>query len=180
VLTATVELIAARGVAAVSYDAVAKLSGSSRATIHRRWPRRDDLLRAALTRFAQDSVAVADTGDLRRDLTALLCTIGDTLATPIGRAIINASVTAGEDDPIRLLGRDVLQERLGLLETRVGTAVAAGEIAATDVGLLNTMLTAPVYWLVVRDGRPLTGELARRIVDVVLDGMPGGEPPPDR
>lgn len=55
VLTATVELISQHGVAAVTYDAVAKLAGTSRATVYRKWPERDDLLKDALMRFAESS-----------------------------------------------------------------------------------------------------------------------------
>jgi AcrR family transcriptional regulator len=128
VLGATVELIAQHGVAAVSYDAVAKLAGTSRATIYRKWPQRDDLIRAAFTRFAETSVAVPDTGDIRSDLVELLCMAGDMLATPVGRAIINASLMAGDNDPIRRLGQDVLQTRLAVLQIRIDSAVACGEL----------------------------------------------------
>ena len=171
VLGATMELIAQHGVAAVSYDTVAKLAGTSRATIYRKWPQRDDLLRAALTRFAETSVAVPDTGDIRSDLVELLCMAGDMLATPVGRAIINASFMAGDNDPIRQLGQDVLQTRLAVLQIRIDSAVACGELPPLDVPFLNMMLVAPVYSLVVRDRRPLTRDLAERIVGTVFDGM---------
>src|SRR5688500_16463183 len=44
VLDATVQLIAEQGAAAVTYDAVAKRAGTSRATLYRKWPQREDLL----------------------------------------------------------------------------------------------------------------------------------------
>ncbi|MCC5033470.1 TetR/AcrR family transcriptional regulator [Streptomyces sp. WAC 00631] len=171
VLDATVELIARHGVAAVTYDAVAQLAGSSRATVYRKWPRRDDLLRAALTRFAEVSVSVPDTGDVRSDLVELLCAIGGILATPTGRAIINASITADDDDPIRALGLEVLRTRLAVLEARIAGAVEAGELPPTDASFLNTMLVAPVHLHVMRDRRPLTREFAERVVRTVFDGV---------
>lgn len=165
------ELIAERGVAAVTYDAIARAAGTSRATLYRKWPQRDDLLREALTHFAETAAAVADTGDIRADIVELLCMLGDTLATPVGRAIINASIMAGEDDPLRQLGRDVLQARLAALQVRVDRAVACGDLPPLDVPFFNTMLVAPVYSLVMRDRLPFTRDLAERIVGAVFDGM---------
>lgn len=173
VLAATVELIARHGVAAVTYDAVAKLAGTSRATVYRKWPERDGLLRDALMRFAEESVAVPESGDLRADIVEFLCAISDTLVTPTGRAIINASIVSDADDPIRQLGREVLEARLGVLQQRIDAAVRSGELPPVDAPFLNTMLAAPVYLLVMRDQRPITRELARRITETVLDGLTG-------
>ncbi len=171
VLTATVELIAEHGVAAVTYEAIAKRAGTSRATLYRKWPERDDLLKDALLRFAESSVPIPDTGDLRADIVELLCAISDALATPIGRAIINASIVSDPDDPIRRLGNNVMQARLGVLQHRIDAAVKSGELPPVDVPFLNTMLTAPVYLMVMRERRPVTPEIARRIARTVLDGL---------
>lgn len=166
------ELIARGGVSGVTYEAVAKLSGSSRATLYRRWPHRDDLIRAALTSYAETSVRAPTTQDVRADLVELLCGLGATLATPVGRAIVNASVTAAGDDPLRRLGQEVLQARLEVLQDRIDAAVSAHQLPAdVDARFLNTMLTAPVYLSVMRDHRPLTREFAQQVVTAVLDGM---------
>ncbi|CCH89189.1 Transcriptional regulator, TetR family [Modestobacter italicus] len=70
------------------------------------WPDRDDLLRDARVRFAETSVAVPDTGNLDADVVELLCAPpGDTVATPIGRAIITAALTARHNDPLRRASR---------------------------------------------------------------------------
>jgi AcrR family transcriptional regulator len=137
VLDSAVELIAQHGAAAVTCDAVARLAGTSRATVYRKWPQRDDLLRAALMRFAEDSVSAPDTGDIRSDLVELLCTISDTLATPTGRAIINASLMADDSDPIRQLGQDVSQTRLAALQGRIDSAVTSGQLPPVDVSFLK-------------------------------------------
>ncbi|MFI1993742.1 TetR/AcrR family transcriptional regulator [Actinoplanes sp. NPDC020271] len=171
VLEATVELIARHGVAAVTYEAIAKLSGTGRATLYRKWPQRDDLIRSALLRFAETSVRTRDTHDIRADLVDLLCDIGDTLATPVGRAIINASVTAADDDPVRHLGQEVFEARLAALQERIDAAVASGQLSAMDVRFLNTMLVAPVYLSMTRDRHPVTREFAQRVVTTVLDGL---------
>ena len=170
-LAATIDLIAHGGVAAVTYEAVARAAGSSRATVYRKWPDREDLVRDALRRFADSSVLVPDTGDIRADIVQFLLSIGTTLASPAGRAIINASVVGSEDDPIRALGRDVLVARLGAFQERLDGATRAGELPPVDAPLLNTMLAGPVYLLVVRDGRCLDLGTAEQITEVVLRGV---------
>ncbi len=174
ILDAVVSLIAENGVGGVSHDAVAKLAGASRATVYRKWPQRDDLLRAALVRFAEISVSAPDTGNIREDLVDMLCSIGDVLATASGRAIINMSLLAGDADPIRQLGRDVLASRIAALQARIDGAVETGQLPSLDVPFLNTMLVAPVYLHVMRERCPLARDLAERVVDAVLDGMAAG------
>jgi AcrR family transcriptional regulator len=51
---------------------VAERSGTSLATIYRRWPSREDLLFEAIARFFQEHEPIPDTGDLRSDLLAVL------------------------------------------------------------------------------------------------------------
>jgi AcrR family transcriptional regulator len=51
---------------------VAERSGTSLATIYRRWPSRDDLLFKAIAHLYQEDEPVPDTGDLRADLLAVL------------------------------------------------------------------------------------------------------------
>ncbi|MBM6406100.1 TetR/AcrR family transcriptional regulator [Phycicoccus sp. CSK15P-2] len=170
-LDATVALIAEGGVVAVTFDAVAKRAGASRATVYRKWDDREALIEEALLRFATDWVEVADTGDLRADVVDFLCQVGHVLATPIGRAVINATVTAGAGDPIRELGHAVQDRRMAAFQHRLDRAVEAGELPPVDAGFLSLMLTGPVYLWVTREGRSVEPDFAEQVVDTVLDGL---------
>src|SRR5579871_5389938 len=73
ILDAAAELLLARGLSAVSMDAVAERAGVSKATIYRWWPTKETLaLDALYTEWAAAAPAPRDTGSLRKDLLALL------------------------------------------------------------------------------------------------------------
>ena len=169
-LDATVQIVAEQGVESLTYDAVAKLAGVSRATLHRKWPDRDDLIRDALMSFAEVSVSTPDTGDVRADIVELLCAMGAILETPVGRALVRSSLLDG-NGPVRRVGRHVLEDRLAAFQDRIDAAMLAGELPAVDAAFLNTMLSAPVFIHVLRSGEPLTRVFAQRIVDTVFDGV---------
>lgn len=170
-LDATIELVAELGVEAVTFDAVARRAGASRATVYRKWSDRESLIEEALLRFATASVRVADTGDLRSDIADFLCQVGDTLNSKVGRALINASVHSGVGDPIRELGRSVQHARLSAFQERLDRAVTEGELPHVDIDFLNWMLTGPVYLSVTRAERTVDRAFAEQIVDTVFDGI---------
>ena len=74
VLDAALQLFADRGIDATSMDAVARASGVSKATIYKHWPDKDALCLEVLSRAhgADAGPLDADSGDLRRDLLAVL------------------------------------------------------------------------------------------------------------
>lgn len=78
-LDAAWEELTAVGYARFTMDAVVKRAGTSPPVLYRRWPDRDALVRATLTRVLQKHVLVApDTGSLREDVLALLREINAT------------------------------------------------------------------------------------------------------
>ncbi|QDZ15574.1 TetR/AcrR family transcriptional regulator [Humibacter ginsenosidimutans] len=62
------------GYAAFTYDGVAQRAETSRPVLYRRWPTRDELVLAAISRHlkARPRVELADTGSLRGDLLSML------------------------------------------------------------------------------------------------------------
>src|ERR1700704_255725 len=73
ILEAAAELLLARGLSAVSMDAVAERAGVSKATIYRWWPTKETLaLDALYTEWAAAGPHPRDTGSLRRALLCLL------------------------------------------------------------------------------------------------------------
>ena len=100
IMDAAAELLLARGLSAVSMDAVAERAGVSKATIYRWWPTKESLaLDALYTEWATVQPGPRDTGTLRGDLLSLLRPWAR-LATskPYGR-VIAALVTEAQTDP---------------------------------------------------------------------------------
>ncbi|MEV4575850.1 TetR/AcrR family transcriptional regulator [Nonomuraea jabiensis] len=71
ILDAAWEVLVEHGYHGFTFEAVAARAGTSRPVLYRRWPQRDDLLLATLTRFWQP-IAVPDTGGLRDDAIGFL------------------------------------------------------------------------------------------------------------
>jgi AcrR family transcriptional regulator len=72
-LDAAWNVLAESGHAGFSYEAISARAATSRTVLYRRWPRRDDLLIAAVTRYwSAHPIEIPDTGRLRDDTLALL------------------------------------------------------------------------------------------------------------
>jgi AcrR family transcriptional regulator len=71
VLSAALKLIAQRGIEGTSMDAIAAESGVSKATVYKHWASKDALL-IDVIRQQSSNFPVAETGDPRADLIALL------------------------------------------------------------------------------------------------------------
>ncbi len=178
ILEAAAELLLARGLSAVSMDAVAERAGVSKATIYRWWPTKETLaLDALYTEWAAVQPAQRDTGSLRGDLLSLLRPwarlAGD---RPYGR-VVAALLTEAQTDPVfaaeyrdrfveprRQQGREIF-----------GRAIERGEIPAdTKVEVALDLLYGPLYHRLLHGHAPLSDRFVRDVVDIVLDGiLPG-------
>ncbi len=65
-LAAAWEVFLENGYHGFTYEAIASRAGTSRPVLYRRWPQRDELLRATLARY-WTPIPLPDTGDLRDD-----------------------------------------------------------------------------------------------------------------
>jgi len=73
ILDAAWDVLVEHGYHGFTYEAVAARAGTSRPVLYRRWPQRDDLLRATIMKFRfSQAIAVPDTGSLRDDAIGFL------------------------------------------------------------------------------------------------------------
>jgi AcrR family transcriptional regulator len=131
ILDAGWEVLTEHGYAAFTYEAIASRAGTSRPVLYRRWPQRDDLLLAVLTKhWASQPIQVPDTGSLRDDALGYLRNV----VTDRSRLITLVSVQLV--DYFRATGssfselRDRLRPpgRATGLETIVARAVERGDL----------------------------------------------------
>ncbi|MFH9610603.1 TetR-like C-terminal domain-containing protein [Streptomyces sp. NPDC017448] len=170
VLAATVDLLAAEGLAGATVAAVARAAGVHETSVYRRWKTRENLLLDALGSHADDALPAPDTGDVRRDLVQLMSAVAVYLSSPQGAALLQlgASPDAGAVAAERLPYWDA---RLRHGEDIVRRGVERGELGPeTDPRLVAEMLAGPLFARVLLTGAPLEEGLARRIVDLALDG----------
>jgi AcrR family transcriptional regulator len=178
ILAAAGDLLLARGLSAVSMDAVAERAGVSKATIYRWWPTKESLaLDALFTEWAAVQPRLRDTGTLRGDLLALLRPWAR-LATskPYGR-VIGALVTEAQTDPAFAAEylRRVVEPRRDQARAIFRRAIERGEIPAdTKIEVAVDMVYGPLYHRLLHGHAPLNDRFVRDVVDMALAGIQPG------
>jgi AcrR family transcriptional regulator len=175
ILEAASELLLARGLSAVSMDAVAERAGVSKATIYRWWPTKETLaLDALYTEWAAARPHPRDTGSLRGDLLSLLRPWARLAGSrPYGR-VVAALLTEAQTDPVfaaEYRERFVEPRRQQAREI-FRRAIERGEIPAdTKVEVALDLLYGPLYHRLLHGHAPLNDRFVREVIDMVLDGV---------
>lgn len=131
ILDAAWEVLVEHGYPGFTFEAVAARARTSRPVLYRRWPQRDDLLLATITKYWRSQpIAVPDTGSLRDDA------IGFLRNADVGRKRMITLISVQLMDYFRDTGSSFseLRERLPApgqpspFETIVARAVGRGEV----------------------------------------------------
>jgi AcrR family transcriptional regulator len=164
----------ARGLGAVSMDAVAERAGVSKATIYRWWPTKEMLALDAIYDAWAGVPPARDTGSLRGDLLSLLRPWARLAASrPYGR-VIAAILTAAQSDPAfaaayRERFVQPRREQGGVILRR---AIERGEIpAGTNVEVALDLLYGPMYHRLLHGHAPLDDRFVGEVIDMALGGI---------
>jgi AcrR family transcriptional regulator len=176
VLDATVDVLAHAGYAALSFEDVAARAGVSRTTVYRRWPEKQDLVRAALLRMAEEQPVAPDTGALRSDLLAgIRLKLADEELRERDAGLVQALMAELGDPELVALARVVRDRFLRPFVAAVERAIVRGELpAGTDPMLVIDPFLAPVHFKTCTFGEEVEDEYLERLIDVVLDGARAG------
>jgi AcrR family transcriptional regulator len=175
ILGAAGELLLARGLSAVSMDAVAERAGVSKATIYRWWPTKETLaLDALYTEWAAARPSPRDTGTLRGDLLSLLRPWAKLAAgRPYGR-VVAALLTEAHSDPVFATEyrSRVVQPRRDQARAIFDRAVERGEIPATiNIEVALDLLFGALYHRMLHGHAPLNDRFVREVVDMAINGI---------
>ncbi|QKV73740.1 TetR/AcrR family transcriptional regulator [Amycolatopsis sp. Hca4] len=151
ILDAVLELLAEAGYVSMTIDAVAARSGTSKATIYRRWRNKREITVAAMARYQRNRTSWSvDTGTFRGDLLAHTRRFAEVLNGFDGRLAIGL-VQARASDPELI---DELETRFSsgarLPEEVVERAVERGELPGpVDAGLFEEVVASVLFmrWL---------------------------------
>ncbi len=169
ILEAAAELLLARGLSAVSMDAVAERAGVSKATIYRWWPTKETLaLDALYNEWAAVQPPARDTV-----LSLLRPWVRLAASRPYGR-VIAALVTEAQTDPAF-----AAEYRARFVEPRrdqaravFRRAIERGEIPADiKIEVALDLLYGPIYHRLLHGHAPLNDRFVRDIVDTALGGI---------
>ncbi len=171
VLDATIDALLTRGLDDFSIHDVAVSAGVHETSIYRRWDNRASLALDAVLSRTDAEVTVADTGELRGDLLALLHTITAFCTTPLGRLLLRMAVRddLAEFRPAREI---FLAKRLAIGDTVLRRAQDRGELRpGIDSRLALEALVGSLGVRLLLTGKPPDDAFYEHLIDIVLTGI---------
>ena len=185
ILTATVELLATKGLAAMSIEEVAARAGVGKATIYRRWSSKGLLALDAFVASFRAQQPLPDTGTLRGDLTAALrAWVRAVTTTSMGPMLTGLIAEAQHDPELHAAWRDRVVEPLrSQYRIMLDRAIARGEIpASVDREVVLDLFFGAAQHRLLLGHLPLTDDFIGEVVNVILGGIQrsvqGGKAPP--
>jgi len=181
ILTATVELLADRGLSAMSIEEVAARAGVGKTTIYRRWPSKGLLALDAFVTSFREAQPPNDTGTLRGDLLAALhAWVHAVTQTPMGRMLTSLIAEAQHDPELRGAWRERVLEPLRVQHRiMLDRAIERGEIpASVDRDVVLDLFFGAAEHRLLLGHLPMTDDFIAAVVDVILAGIqPAGSEP---
>ncbi|MFI9203451.1 TetR/AcrR family transcriptional regulator [Streptomyces sp. NPDC053048] len=172
---AVLALLREVGYDALTMDAVAARTHSSKATLYRQWKGKPELVASALRHDKPVSLADIDTGTVRGDLQAMVCD-ADGERMERDAALMRGLQRAIHDSPDlnRALRELLIEPEIAGLETMLRRAVDRGELAPDNPALpyvAHMVLGAFMARPLVEDRPADPGYLARYIDAVILPAL---------
>lgn len=131
ILAAASALILMRGFESMTVDEVASNAGVGKATVYRRWARKEDLAVAAMEQLYRDEMPPPDTGSIRGDLSATFTALLTFVNSPAGADYVRTTIKESmRDERIAALYRSATlraQEHAAEIYQR---AIDRGEVRA--------------------------------------------------
>ncbi len=174
ILEATVGLLSEVGIERTTVSAVVARSGVARATVYRRWPTREALIDAALSKV-RGRPPILNSGDIETDLARAAEQARAVFAEPTFQAFL----------PI--LVRDLLRDRAAhgvsntyvsvapnirrLAEEYIELADSAGLRPEVDPTVIGDILVGSVLMHLLSTGKPASRTTVTEIMDVLLNGL---------
>ena len=155
----------------LTFDGVATRAGTSRAVLYRRWPRKPDLVHAALmSEVGRGVITTPDTGTLRGDVIGLLrqanekrVRLATLLVSRMGDFYREADINLAELSALAQGGRD------SVLDEAIQRAIARGEIQAEHVTERIARLPIDLFRNeLIFTLRPVPDETILEIVDTIF------------
>ena len=172
VLAAALDLVAERGVAGATVEAVSAHSGVAKTTIYRQWPNQGALVLDAFRAVAPDP-PLPDTGTLHDDLVMLVSGLAEALSSGPASQVMPALVEASGRNPefARLHTEEAARRHRPVLAV-LERGRQRGELPPdADLDELVDLLAGPVFHRRYVSGAPLDAGFAARVVTRVLSGL---------
>jgi AcrR family transcriptional regulator len=173
ILAAASALILVRGFDSMTVDEVASTAGVGKATVYRRWARKEDLAVAAMEQLYRDEMPAPDTGSIRGDLRAMFASVLTFVNSAAGTDYIRTTIKESmRDERIATLYREASERAEENAVVVFERAISRGEVRP------DTPMTAAVQLLgslvcmraITGQDMPAVDEVDQ-MVDFVLNGI---------
>ncbi len=174
ILAAAAELLAERGLAAMSIEEIAARAGVGKATIYRRWPSKGLLALDAFVASFREEQPLPDTGTLRGDLLAALhAWVRAVTQTPMGSMLTGLIAEAQHDGELRGAWRDrVLEPLRSQHRIMLDRSIARGEIPpGVDRDVVLDLFFGAAEHRLLLGHLPMSDDFIADVVDVILAGV---------
>lgn len=170
VFSAAEEVLYSQGYVNFRIADVAQKAGVNETSIYRRWGTKEALLLEMLTKRAEQTMPIPDTGSLRTDLLAFLRDTLTTAQTALGTALIQIGLLSTQRPDLVPYRKLYWERRSAMMGVMFERAVARHEIQGQyDPAFLMEFTSGPILARLLISGEPLTVDFAARIVDNLMD-----------
>jgi AcrR family transcriptional regulator len=173
ILTATLQLVAERGVRDLRMDDVADRAGVGKATIYRRYRSKEELVSDAVATLVSE-ITIPDTGSTRADLLTLMTQAVDLYSGSLAARLIPTVIEEARRSPaLATMIRDqFLAGRRAALSAVLKRGVQRGDLRrGLDLDLALDVLGGAIFYRLLVTGGPIDDQLAAGIVELVLRGF---------
>lgn len=174
VLRAVGEVLLDEGIAELTFERAARLSGVSKTTLYKWWPSKGALALDGYFHAVQESLAFPDTDDIRADLLDQLHAFVHLMtATPGGRILAELIGESQTDKELAVAYRALYSsERRRLAGERLQRAQELGQIRDdVDVQVVVDQLWGAVYHRLLIPDEPITDGFVDALVGNLLGGI---------
>jgi AcrR family transcriptional regulator len=174
VMEAARSLLAEKGFAGTTVEAIATRAGVGKATIYRRWPTREALLLAVTTADLPD-IPTPDTGDLRQDLRFIFTTLAEQIRMAGPASYLGDLIGESTRNPaMREDFQAMIQQRRSLCADVVAQARQRGEVRESiDPDLVLDLISGSIFYRKLFSDEEADATYVEHAIDAVLDGSLG-------
>jgi AcrR family transcriptional regulator len=180
VLEATLAELSTVGYGALRVEDVATRAGVNKTTVYRRWPTKEDLVRAALQSITVDRAVTPNTGSLRGDLLDIGRLIVMRASSPEWQGIRRVLIAEGQNAELMVIAKELREAFEAIPRSVLEAAQARGEVEqGADSMLLFNVFKATVQHRILNERKEADEAYLNRLIDLLLHGAlsPQRRPP---
>src|SRR3954451_24162289 len=173
IVTATLELMAERGIRDLRMDDVADRAGVGKATIYRRYRSKDELVSDAVATLVSE-IAIPDSGSTRTDLLVLMTQAVELYSGSLAAGLMPAVLAEASRNPelASTVRERFLAGRRSALSAVLQRGVRRGDLRrGLDLELALDVLGGAIFYRLLVTGGAIEDRLADGIVELILRGF---------